>query len=395
MRNATAWLAAAAVLAGSGAHAAPNLWSGTHAGAVTDPHYQMTAYTLDIPDGWKFAGTIARDPGCHAMGPGLKYTLQSPDGRTAMALLPGMTWAWSTSPSLKKIMESQHCPPIDIDSAASFLLNIAVPNLRPTAKVTAVLPLLPAGQAMLATQLETARRQNADMARQYGQSPQTLSADGARVRVQYQRDGVAVEEQLVSVVDCFTAQFPALYGQPASARRTCSSRNVQITRTTQGHLEELLAAPQMAALGKSFQPSREWNERVTKDSQAAFQQAQAASNAQFQATMQKGRDDHERLMQNNKAFQDNMRASTDQAMARDRDRQNAIDASAHATALYSLDRQEFKNPNTGQTIEASSQYNHQWMSSDGSTLIQTNDHGLDPNGQVAPVSQSWTELVAK
>lgn len=82
-------------------------------------------------------------------------------------------------------------------------------------------------------------------------------------------------------------------------------------------------------------------------------------------------------------------------MAQDRARQNAIDNSAHQTALYSLDRQEFKNPNTGQTIEASSQYNHQWISSDGSTLIQTNDHGYDPNGQVYPVSQSWSELVPK
>jgi hypothetical protein len=72
-----------------------------------------------------------------------------------------------------------------------------------------------------------------------------------------------------------------------------------------------------------------------------------------------------------------------------------MDASAHATALYSLDRQEFRNPATGQIVEASSQYNHQWMSSDGSTLIQTNDHTLDPNGMVYPVSQSWTELVPK
>jgi len=128
---------------------------------------------------------------------------------------------------------------------------------------------------------------------------------------------------------------------------------------------------------------------------AAFQKSQAANNAQFQANMQKSRDDNARLLANGKAFQDNMRASTDAAMANDRARQNAIDASAHATALYSLDRQEFKNPSTGQTIEASSQYSHQWMSSDGSTLIQTNDHSYDPNGQVYPVSQSWTELNPK
>jgi hypothetical protein len=35
------------------------------------------------------------------------------------------------------------------------------------------------------------------------------------------------------------------------------------------------------------------------------------------------------------------------------------------------------------------------MSSDGTTLIQTDDHTFDPNGQVYPVSQSWTALVPK
>jgi len=55
----------------------------------------------------------------------------------------------------------------------------------------------------------------------------------------------------------------------------------------------------------------------------------------------------------------------------------------------------FAEFHTGQVIEASNQYNHQWISSDGSTLIQTNDHSFDPNGVVNPVSTSWTELVVK
>lgn len=63
--------------------------------------------------------------------------------------------------------------------------------------------------------------------------------------------------------------------------------------------------------------------------------------------------------------------------------------------LQSLNQQEFRNPATGEVIRASNQYNHQWMSSDGSTLIQSNDPTYDPNGQVYPVSQSWTELVPK
>src|SRR5580698_4101879 len=198
--------AVGALLVGLGASAdagaAQVTWVNTRKAEIIDPQYNMTAYTLDVPTGWKFAGTIARDPGCHASGAGLKFTVQSPDSPTAMAALPGMTWTWTTSESLKKIMDSQHCPAIDIDSAAGFLINIAVPNLRPKAKIVSVLPLEPAGVASLAEQLQKKRQQNADMAKQFGQKPQTLSLDGARVRIQYVREGKPVEEQLLSVVDC-------------------------------------------------------------------------------------------------------------------------------------------------------------------------------------------------
>ena len=379
---------------GLSAHAAQT-WSETHKVDIIDPKYSMTAFTMDVPVGWKFAGTIAHDPGCHSSGAGLKFTVLSPDGLTAIAVLPGTTWTWTTSASMQKIMESQHCPPVDIDSAASFLVNIAVPNMHPNAKIVAVLPLPAQGQASLAAQLEKKRQQNADMAQKFGQKPQKLTLDGARVRVQYVRDGKPTEEQILAVVDCFESQFPAMYAQPAYSRRTCSARSTVIYRAPQGQLDELVAAPRLEKLNKSVQVNPAWDSRVAQDAQAAFQKFQAANNQQFQANMQKSRQDNAQLLANGKAFQDNMRASTDHALANDRAQQAAIDASAHATALHSLDRQEFKNPATGQVIEASNQYSHQWMSSDGSTLIQSNDHSLDPNGVVYPVSQSWTELVPK
>jgi hypothetical protein len=53
------------------------------------------------------------------------------------------------------------------------------------------------------------------------------------------------------------------------------------------------------------------------------------------------------------------------------------------------------NPANGKSYEVSNQYNHTWVSSDGSTIIQNQDHNFDPNGQVYPVSQSWNELVPK
>jgi hypothetical protein len=123
-----------------------------------------------------------------------------------------------------------------------------------------------------------------------------------------------------------------------------------ITRAPEGSLDALLADPKLKSLNKSIQINHDWDNRVARDMQAAYQQFQAGNNAQFQANLRKGREDNARLLANGKAFQDNMRASTDHALATDRAQQNAIDASSL---------------------------------------------GYDPNGQVYPVSQSWTELVPK
>lgn len=376
-------------------HTAGASWSSTRKVEISDPQYQMTAYNFEVPSNWKFAGTIARPSGCHSTGAALKYTAQSPDGLTALVMLPGVTWAWNTSEQRRKFMEQSHCPAIDIDSAASLLVNIAVPNLHPGAKIVAVLPLLPDGQAALKQQLEQMRQQNASTAQQYHQAPQDLTLDGARVRIQYERDGQPMEEMVTSVVSCVGSKTPAMYGQPASEQRTCNSRSTVIIRAPQGYLDELLNLPQFKALSKTLQANPVWQNRLSQDQQAAFQKFEAANNAQFQANMRANQAQFDQRIQQQKQFDANLRAGTDRAMAQDRARQDGIDASAHKTALYSLDQQEFTNPATGQTIQASNQYNHQWISSDGSTLIQTNDHSYDPNGQVYPVSQSWTELVPK
>ncbi len=370
-------------------------WTTTRKVDIVDPQYQMTAYTMDVPTGWKFAGTIVRAGGCHANGAGLSYTLQSPDGITGVVALPGVTWSWNTSEQRRRFMEQAHCPGIDIDSATSFLVNIAIPNLHPDARVLEILPLLPEGQAALAQQLAQAKQSNAAMAQQYHQEPQKLTLDGARVRVQYQRNGQTVEEMVASVVNCTTSKQIALYNQSASVQRICSSRGTYMTRTLQGHLDELLNLPEYKTLMHALTMHHDWDNRLAADQQAAFQRFQQEDNARFQANQKANQAAFDQRIQQGKQANAARQAQTDQAIAQDRARQASIDAAAHKTALYSLDQQEFVNPNTGQTIQASSQYNHQWVSSDGSAVIQTNDHTYDPNGRVYPVSQSWTELVPK
>ena len=374
------------------AHAAKVSWSSTRKEEVVDPAYGMTAFTIEVPAGWKFAGMILRPGGCHpppTPASGLSYTSQSPDGVPAFVTLPGVSWTWTSNGT--NIMGPKCPSTMNIATAAGLLLNIAVPNLHPNATKVTIVPLTQKLQDAVAANNE---RSAAGM-RGYGLKGRQFQ-DAAQVRVEYERDGQQVEEAEFTVIDCMETPAPGMPmgpGRPWSqgyTKRTCSSRGTVIKRALKGRLDEVLAhAPAYAQI------NQEWDQRVIHDMTTRFQQMRAASDQQFQQNMANFKAQGEARLAAGRAFQQSMRASTDRALANDRAQQVAIDASAHATVLHSLDQQEFRNPATGQIVQASSQYNHQWMSSDGSTLIQTNDHTLDPNGSVYPVSQSWTELVPK
>ena len=137
-----------------GAEAAAN-WTNTQKVAVKDKPLNMTAFTVDIPTGWKYAGMILRPGGCHAPAvpaAGLSFTTVGPDGITAYSLLPGVTWDWASD---GKSPQGPKCKAINITTAVGFLLNIVVPNMRPDARNITVVPLPPpdaAGARGAATQ---------------------------------------------------------------------------------------------------------------------------------------------------------------------------------------------------------------------------------------------------
>ena len=362
-------------------HAADVAWSQTTKRDVKDPAYGMTAFTIDAPVGWKFAGTILRPSGCH--GPvvpaaGLSYTVLSPDGITAFEQLPGVSWTWTSNGTN---VLGPKCPSnIKIDTADAFLLNIAIPNVRPNAKVVKVMPIPQKLQDMIAQhdQQATAKlRGNGLKGRAY--------SDVGQVRITYERNGRPVDEVVGAIIYCSETLFPAPMQRPYT-RRNCYSTGTMIKRTPQGYLEALKQIPNPAI-------NQEWDARVSQDMGTAFHKMQAASDRQFQAMQRQAQQQTQQILDNGRQFQAQQRSSTDRALQADRNQQAAIDDSAHQTALHSLDRQTFINPDNGQKIEASSEYNHQWISSDGQTLIQNQDHSFDPNGTVYPGSQSWTELV--
>jgi hypothetical protein len=368
---------------GSGrAHGVQDSWTSTRREDIKDPGDGMTAYSAAVPAGWKFEGALLRPGGCHAPvvpAYGLSYVSLSTDGVTMMGSLPGVSWIWASNGSN---FQGPKCPAnVDIDTAAKLLVNIIVPNVQPNAKIVSLPPFGKLFQDALAAQSEKATAQ----LRQYGIKGRAYT-DAAQARLEFEYHGQPVEENVVVIIDCREVQANPVM-KPAYTQRTCNSRGTSVWRTPKGHLDEFLA--------KKLAPPQvnpEWDQKISREMMANFQQYQAASNAQFQAIQDHYKQVTQGMLQRGRDFQNVEQTRVDGAMAADRANQNAIDQSAHETALRSLDRETFVNPTNGQKIEASSEFNHQWVSSDGQTLIQNQDHSFDPNKDVMS-NQSWTELI--
>ncbi len=386
-QNSDAQAASTDSLSGGPSSTAPRVmtsWSGTHTEPVKDPGLSETAFTVTVPNGWKYVGMILRPGGCHAPAlpaDGLSWTALSPDGVSAVGQMPGSMWMWAsdgTNPA------GPQCPAIDITTGNAFLLNIAVPNTHPNATNIEVQPLTAKEQQVLAQQKE----QDANAQPQYGMKIKHL-VDFGRVRLEYTENGRVVDEQLGVVLTCQEVPSPAmpLLRRPAMVKRNCFTHGTYFVRAPHGHLDEVIAAklpiPQI---------DHQWDQDVSQRMGQAFAQMQKASDEQFRANQAHFQQQTDQMLANGRAFQANLKSQTDHALAADRQNQAAIDHAAHRQVNISLDRQDFIDPNTGQRITTSNQYMHNWIGS-GGTVVLNDDNTFDPNGVVNPVRESFTELI--
>jgi polyhydroxyalkanoate synthesis regulator phasin len=357
-------------------------WSTTETKPVTDPVLNRTAYTVHIPAGWKFTGMLERISGCHGTAvpaDGLAFTTLAPDGVTAIEKLPGTSWSWVSDGTS---VVGPKCAPVKINTAAEFLLNIAVPNLRPDAKNITVVPFTAEMKQQLADAQQRIGSQNSQTMKR--------TADAARVRLQYTLKGRPVEEILFAIISCQEIDMPAypMLHRAAVERHICSSNGVAIRRAPQGKLDPLI--------GKQLPPPEidsQWDQEVQQKMRQQFTAWQQQNDEQFRAIQNHYKEVTDGMIQKGKEFQAQQKSSFDNAMAQDRATQGAIDHAAQMQVRDSLNRQDFIDPNTGRKIETSNQYTHNWISSDGQSVVLNSDPTLDPNGLIDPVRQSWTELI--
>ena len=367
---------------GGGGQSAGASWTTTQKVPIQDRALGMTAYTIEIPSGWKYAGMILRPRGCHApavAAAGLSFTTVGPDGITAYSQLPGVTWDWASD---GKSPQGPKCRPIDITTAAGFLLNVVVPNMRPDARNIRVVALPTQMQAGLAAQQRSLQAQSG--------AGGAKIIDAARIRIESQFNGHAVEELIGTVISCEEHDmpaYPALH-RAAVTRRFCRSLGTSIRRAPKGSLD--------AMIPKNLPPAQidsAWDAHIQHNMQINFAAWQKQNDDQFQEIQKHYEEFTKGMIEHGRQVQNQLQDQTDHAMANDRATQRSIDHAAQQQVRDSLNRADFIDPTTGRKIETSNQYTHNWISSDGSTVFLGDDPTADPNGQIDPVRQSWTELI--
>jgi hypothetical protein len=358
---------------------------GAHTVTIMDDYFKIPAGSVAVPNGWKFAGTVMRVPGCHG-SPflSIEFSVASPDGLTAVAALPGATWQYSTSPQMQTIMARNRCPGVNIQTAADFLADVVVPNLHPGATIIKVSP----GGALV--------KQNVQAMQAGAQAAnQKPAVTGAAVRIQYSRGGHLVDEELSSVVSCSELHSMAMFAQPASTTTICNTYGISLARAPSGRLDEFLGGPEFGQILTSAKTDNVWLHRMVSEQNARFQQATADFNRMAAANLAQLKADGEAREQRAQAFDQQLASSTQSSMNNAQAAQNARTAAAHRVVNFASDRADYINPATGQVLNLDYNANHSWGSSDGRSVMLNSDANYDPNGSVNAVQSSWVELIPK
>jgi hypothetical protein len=358
---------------------------GTHTVTIVDDYFQIPAGSVAVPNGWRFAGTVMRVPGCHG-SPflSLEYSIASPDGVSAVVALPGATWQYSTSPQMQNIMAHNACPGVNVQTAADFLADVVVPSLRPGATI---IKLSPGGA--LVKQTVQAMQSGAQAANQ------RPSITGAAVRIQYDRGGHVVDEELSSVVSCSDLHSMAMFAAPASTTTTCSTYGISLARAPPGHLDEFLNGPAFGQIFSSTKTDNVWFHRMISEQNARFQIATADFNRIAAGNLAQLKAEGDARLERAQAFDKQLASSTQSSMNNAQAAQDARTAAAHRVVNLAADRSDFINPATGQILSLDYNATRSWGSSDGRSVVLNSDATYDPNGSVIPVQSSWVELIPK
>jgi hypothetical protein len=355
---------------------------------ITDPAYGVKAFTITIPAGWKFEGTVMPGPDCSDI-PYPVFRAYSRDGLSEIRLMPAFNWSFH--PNLKNFHSPMGC--LDFGhtlTAEEFLKHY---EEMVAANGMHVVGPMPVGAAYQKRVAGVANNMNHISPNIQG------SATGAAIRVETLNGSFTIEQRLRVYVECRVNN-----GAGGMSGGACSA-HVDVVRAPKGKLDALCAIVDAHDLVRTPHEDA-WLQRVqqtiTQKNQDRMRQLTHQEQASSAMLKKQADDFNASAQRNHEAFMAQQESSyrTHQAqmaqqassfhssMNAANDAMNARTTAASDWVDYALDQQTVTGQ--GGTQKVSSAYSHTWSSTVGNQTqwYQTNDPNANPNGALYG---NWTE----
>jgi hypothetical protein len=355
---------------------------------ITDPAYGVKAFTITIPAGWKFQGTVLPGPECSNI-PFPVFRAYSSDGLSEMRLMP--TFEWTFHPAIKNFKSPRGC--------LNFGKTLTAEEfLKHYEEMVAANGMHVVGPMEVGALYQ---KRVAGVANNMNHISPTIqgSATAAAVRVETTNGTFVIEQRLRAYVECRVSKQTGMM-----AGGGCSA-HVDVEKAPKGKLDALCALVDAHDLVRTPHEDA-WLAKVqqTIAGKLREQQAQLTHSEQASAAMLKKQSDdfmassqrnHEAFMQQQESsyrtHQAQMAQSASSFHSSMNNANNAMNARSTASSDwvdYALDQQTVTG--LGGTVKVSSSYSQTWSSTVGNqtTWYQTNDPNTNPNG-VLP--GNWTQ----
>src|SRR5580658_10168067 len=193
--------------------------------AIIDPAYNVKAFTITIPAGWKFQSTVMPGPECSPFS-FLVFRAFAPDGLNQIRLEP--TFNWTFHPALKNFKSPTGCMDFGHTlTAAEFLKHYEEMVASSGMHIVGPMPIAPSYQKRVE-----------GVANNMNHISPTIkgSADAAAVRVETANGTFVIEQRLRVYVECRVSTQSGM----AAGGGGCSA-HVDVVRAPKGKLDALCA----------------------------------------------------------------------------------------------------------------------------------------------------------
>ncbi|MDH4027580.1 MAG: hypothetical protein OEU95_01950 [Nitrospirota bacterium] len=307
----------------------------------------IEAFRMLIPVEWKFEGGInwvLDNPGMPATA---GFRVYAPKGREGFEVFPNQSFFWTNNQMLfsmfpvgSRYFGNEVRPPVN---PADAIKQIIIPRFRSNIKGLRVisersLPDLPGAQS---------------------QPGVSVSAQGAKVRIEYELNGTEMEEEIYAVVESYMFRMQTMGGVVTNINWMVDY--IFSFKTEKGKFEENLKTFQTIA--HSFKLNPQWFNRYSQVVESLIQ----GQIRQIQSIGQLSRI----ISQTNNEISDMMMESYN-------NRQKVNDRIANDFSQYIRGVDEYRDPNEGKAVELPSGYDNAWSNSSGEYIL-SDDPNFNPN----------------